>query len=285
MDLIRKLADLGFTETEASIYIHLLKNNSCTATEIAKSVGISRTQSYQIIENLIHNNMCIEQLGSVKKYSAVDPAKVSMLIEKDLEDKKQILSSLKPVLMNLYHEDKQNENPFDFIKVLYTKSSIVQTIEDLEKNASECVLAFNKPPYVMNLNIMNENEISMEVRSSERDSINKGVSFKSLYEIEDNDLFIKKIEYFERMGETVRVLPKLPFKMFIFDSKIITIALQNKMSSGVKFVTLLIEHSDFAESLEEIFDIYWESAMTLDAFKNRGQKDVKQATSLLNNLS
>lgn len=267
MNLTESLIKLGLTETEARVYLHLLKNNSCTATEIAKSTGISRTQTYQIIDNLIKNNMCLEQLGSVKKYSAVDPMKVTSNLQKNLDEKKELLELLTPRLTELFETDNQNGNPFDFIKVLYTKSSIIQTIEELENSATESVLAFNKPPYAMNLNIMDENQISMEIRSSERESINKGVVFDSLYEIEENEQFIKKINYFQAMGENVRVSKKLPFKLFIFDSKIITIALQNKMSTGLKFVTLLIEHTDFAEALKEIFYLYWESAQTIEEFK------------------
>ncbi len=267
MDLIEKLTKIGLTDSEAKIYLHLIKNSSCTATEIAKSTGISRTQTYQIISNLIKNNMCLEQLGSVKKYSAVDPKKVSSSIHSELKEKKEILDSITPHLSNLFEDDQQNDNPFEFIKVLYTKSSIIQTIEDLEKNSIESVLAFNKPPYAMNINIMNENEISMEVRSSERESIIKGVKFHSLYEIEDSPEFLKKIEYFQAMGENVRVAHHLPFKLFVFDTKIITIALQNKMSSGLKFVTLLIEHKDFATSLKEMFYLYWNLSMTIEDFK------------------
>lgn len=267
MDLISKLTKIGLNESEAKIYLHLLKNNCCTATEIAKSTGISRTQTYQIIDNLIKRNMCIEQLGSVKKYSAVDPKKVTTNISEELEEKISILEDITPQLSHLFKDENQNENPFDFIKVLYTTSSIISTIETLEKNASESVLAFNKPPYAMNLNIMNENEISMEVRLSERVSINKGVVFHSLYEIEENEEFLKKVEYFQAMGEDVRITHKLPFKLMVFDSRITTIALQNKMSSGLKFVTLLIEHQDFAKSLHEIFYLYWSSSMTIEEYK------------------
>lgn len=267
MDIIKNLTSLGFTESEAKIYLHLLKNNNCTASEISKSTGVSRTQTYQVINSLIKQNMCIERLGSVKKYSAVNPETATQSIEKDLEEKKNILESMKPILSNLFENDNQNDNPFEFIRVLYTKSSIIQTVENLERSARESVLAFNKPPYAMNLDIMNENEISMEFRTSERESITKGVTYKSLYEIENNAHFTKKIDYFQSMNEIVKVSPKLPFKLFIFDKKIITLALQNKMSSGLKFVTLLIEHSDLARSLAEIFEIYWESSLTVDEFK------------------
>ncbi len=267
MELLNSLIKIGMADSEAKVYLHLLKNNTCTATEIAKSTGISRTQTYQIIANLIKNNMCTEQLGSVKKYSAVDPQKVTLNINRELEEKKLILETLTPKLSDLFHNEDQNENPFDFIKVLYTTSSIVQTIENLEKSSKESVLAFNKPPYAMNFNIMNENEISMEVRLSERESINKGVVYNSLYEIEDNPDFLKKVEYFQTMGENVRVAKKLPFKLFIFDEKIISLALQNKMSADLKFVTLLIEHKDFAISLKEIFEMYWNLSMTIDEYK------------------
>jgi len=74
------------------------------------------------------------------------------------------------------------------------------------------------------------------------------------------------------MGEEVKLAKRLPFKLFVFDDKIITIALQNKMSSGLKFVTLLIEHQDFATSLIEIFELYWVTSMTINEYKSKKEK-------------
>ena len=269
MSLIESLVNLGISETEAKVYLHLVKNKSCTATEIAKSTGISRTQTYQIISNLIKNNMCIEQLGSVKKYYAVDPEKVTWKLNKDLEEKKKTLDEIAPKLSELFNEEMQNENPFDFIRVLYTTSTIIQTIQQLEESSQESVFAFNKPPYAMNIDVTDVNEILMELRDSEKDSLEKGVKIKSLYEIDDTKDFIKKVEYFQNHGEDVKIAKKLPFKLFIFDYKKVILALQNKMTPDLKFVTLLIEHKEFATALTEIFEIYWNSSITIDEYKKQ----------------
>ncbi len=268
MSLIENLIRLGVNESEAKVYIHLIKNKNCTATEIAKSVGVSRTQAYQIIANLIKNNMCIEQLGSVKKYYAVDPELVIQNLNHEIDEKKKLLEDIKPTLLKMFSENEQNENPFEFIRVLTTTSSIIQTIQNLEENAKESVYAFNKAPYAMNIDITDVNEIHMELRESERESIEKGVVIKSLYEIDDSKDFIRRVEFFQSKGEYVRIANKLPFKLFIFDSKIVILALQNKMSNDLKFVTLLIEHKEFALALMEIFEIYWSSSVTIKEYKN-----------------
>lgn len=84
-DLAMKLTQLGLNELEARVYIILLKKQFYTATEISKTARINRTQMYDILSKLIQKGMCTEVLGSVKKYSAVNPDKVIEHFRTNLE--------------------------------------------------------------------------------------------------------------------------------------------------------------------------------------------------------
>ena len=68
------------------------------------------------------------------------------------------------------------------------------------------------------------------------------------------------------MGEEVRISKHLPFKMFVFDDQTIMLALQNKADISVSFTTMTFEHSDFAEAIAGIFEIYWKKSMTIKEF-------------------
>jgi hypothetical protein len=173
----------------------------------------------------------------------------------------------------IYKNKENNQNPLDFIQVLTTRSSIISKVESLETDAKESVLAFNKPPYAMNIGQSNINNISPEIRKPEQVSITRGVLYKSLYEIETENKqeFIKKVQYFQKMGENVKLSYKLPFKLFIFDTRITMLALRNTAAPGLSFTTMTIEHSDFAEAHAGIFELYWEKSQTIEEFIKENQ--------------
>ncbi len=116
---------------------------------------------------------------------------------------------------------------------------------------------------------------SPSLQSPQQEGISKGVKFRSLYEIEPQNKkeFAKKVKYFQSMGEEVRVAPHLPFKMFVFDNQIILLALRNQADTNVSFTAMTIDHSDFAEAMAGIFELYWQGAMTIEEFIKKNEGD------------
>jgi HTH-type transcriptional regulator, sugar sensing transcriptional regulator len=270
-NLIAKLVDLGLSHLEATAYINLLKNKSLTATEVSRLTGINRTQTYDILPKLIQRGICTEIRGNIKRYSAVEPEKVLASLERELDKKKAVIRDLNGSLAEIYNTNSET-NPLDFLQVLSSRNSIISKIEVLETAAEKSVLAFNKPPYAMNIGKSNVSEVSAEIRKPEQFSIKRGVKFRSLYEIEstDWDAFINKVKHFEKMGEEVRISKHLPFKMFVFDEQTVMLALQNKADISLSFTTMTFEHSDFAEAMAGIFEIYWNKAKTIgELLKNK----------------
>jgi sugar-specific transcriptional regulator TrmB len=267
--LVEDLVSLGLSNLEAKVYINLLKKSSLTATEISRLAKINRTQTYDILPKLIQRGICIETRGSVKKYFAVEPEKVLSSLEKELNEKRDLIKNLNNSLQELYNDNLNKKNPLDFLQVLSSRNSIISRIETLESSAKEIVLAFNKPPYAMNIGSSNISQVSKEIRKPEKESIDRGVTFLSLYEIEPDDIpaFIQKMQYFENTGEHVRISTYLPFKMFIFDNQILMLALKNEADESLSFTTMIFEHSDFAQAMSGIFDIYWKKALTIEEFK------------------
>jgi sugar-specific transcriptional regulator TrmB len=264
MNIEKKLREIGFTPNEAKVFVNLLKNHSSTATEIANSCGISRTLAYQILRSLIDQNICIESRGNVRKFNLVNPEKIVNKIEKQMMEQQTILKELAPELSNLYNHSMKNDDPMEFVSVLYTKTSIVQRIEALESSSQEIIYSFNKPPYAMNIDVMDVNKISEDFRNNQREAINNQVSFKSIYEVEgDSDLFINKLKYFESMGEDIRVIETLPFKLAIFDRMVVALALENQRKNVNRLVALIIENQQFSQSMVEIFNIYWMQALSI----------------------
>jgi HTH-type transcriptional regulator, sugar sensing transcriptional regulator len=261
--VISVLADAGLTELEAKTYMVLLQKNQFTATEISKLVGISRTQTYQILENLIQFNLCVQTLGSVKKYSAVDPKIAVQRLSNNLDQKKQQLTSIKTEIEEIYNDNHSNQNNLDFIKVLNTRTSIVECVESLEKKAVRSVLSFTKPPYAMNIEDLQSLNLAQKI------SMQSGVKYRSIYEVESDRIpdFVKMVEIFEEAGEDIRISYDLPIKLIIYDGETVLFTLKNKLRNVSDLTAMEIQHSDLARTLKQTFEMHWQNSCTFKEFK------------------
>ncbi|MCK4358889.1 MAG: TrmB family transcriptional regulator [Candidatus Cloacimonetes bacterium] len=262
---IENLIKIGLTESEAKIYLNLLKKKSFTASEVSRLSGISRSKTYEVLHQLVRKGLCIEILGGVKKYASANPKTafngLQQKLQQETENKKILMSNLSDTLSPLYLSEKENIDPMDYIQVLREKSRIVEKVESLERIVKEEVLSFSKAPYAMNISkTMNEEEFR---------GLERGVKYKGIYEVaEARKLdFIKRMEMYMESGEELRVAYELPMKMMIFDGKTVIFALRDRITSMKSLTSMVIEHPDITKAFKITFYSVWEKAMTLEEFK------------------
>jgi len=261
------LIKIGLKESEAKLYINLLKKKSFTASEISKLTGLSRPKTYEYLHRLVEKGLCTEILGSVKKYTPTNPetafSGLRQKLKLEFENKNILLSNLSETLMPLYRSQKEKKAPLDYIQVIREKNSIINKFESLEDIATKEVLALVKGPLAM--------DITKPHNIIQYDSLERGVSYRTIYnnrDLADQNL-MHSIESFKNKGENVRIAEKLPipFKMYIFDERIVMFILEDNISSGSTLTALIIEHLDLILGLKAIFSIYWQSSTPLEEFK------------------
>jgi len=71
MVILEALKNLGFTQQEATIYIKLTTSNSMTGYEAAKASGISRSNAYASLSNLVDKGYAYTIEGNPVHYVAV----------------------------------------------------------------------------------------------------------------------------------------------------------------------------------------------------------------------
>jgi hypothetical protein len=108
--------------------------------------------------------------------------------------------------------------------------------------------------------------MSPDRNEEEINSIKKGVINKCIYEFEPDDVeqFIKKLNYFSKAGEQIRIVDELPLKMIIVDSHYVVFNMQHDGLTEAQFTAMMIENSDLAKLLVKTFDVYWQEGSTLD---------------------
>ncbi|MCD6357328.1 MAG: TrmB family transcriptional regulator [Thermoproteales archaeon] len=259
---IENLIKIGLTKSEAIIYLNLLKKKSFTASEVSRLSGISRSKTYEILNQLVQKGLCVEILGTVKKYAPANPTTafngLKQKIQQELENKRIIISNLSETLLPLYLSEKENIDPLDYIQVLREKSRIAEKVYSLERMAKEEVLSFDKPPYAM-----------PQINEEEFRGLERGIKYKAIYEITEAKTLdsITLMEMYMEAGEEIRVAYELPIKMMIFDERIVVFALRDKIISKPSLTSMVIEHTDIAKAFKITFYSIWEKSMKLEDFK------------------
>jgi len=99
------LNDLGLSESEALIYELLVEGGTSEARALVKMSGIGRGNVYNILTSLQQAGLVTAIKGSKLQYQATDPSRLRELLEKRLEQARQLESRFQaalPKLMSAY---------------------------------------------------------------------------------------------------------------------------------------------------------------------------------------
>lgn len=91
MDLITALKKIGFTQQEAIIYIELSRHNEMTGYEAAKLSGISRSNAYAALSNLVDKGYAYVIEGTSAKYTPVPKNELLMNARRDFDDNLKVI--------------------------------------------------------------------------------------------------------------------------------------------------------------------------------------------------
>lgn len=95
MSLNEQLQSLGLNEKEAKIYLASLELGLTTIQKIAKKAGVKRSTVYEIMDDLIEQNLItVVPKGKKRYFLAAEPSKLEEVIER----KQKILNKMMPEL-------------------------------------------------------------------------------------------------------------------------------------------------------------------------------------------
>ncbi len=259
-EYMKRLVGVGLLPREAKIYLALLTKNSFTATEIAKISGIPRQKIYEILDNIIKKGICVEKVGKIKRYKAVEPESVFRGLIEQYKEKEKAALELSNDLSALHEKNREKVDPLDYIEVLNDKKQIYRRWMTLQSETTQEILAFTKRPY---------SALFAKDNKAEIEALNRKINIRSIYEYKDivKDELAKVISLWIDTGEEARIVEELPMKMIIFDEKITMFALNDPISLKPSITTMIIYHPSYAMAQKSLFESIWEKAIPFEEFK------------------
>ena len=85
-ELIRQLRSVGFTEMEAKILITLTEQGMMTGYEVAKKLGVSRSNVYAALQRLVDHGYVLMTQGEPTHYSALDVRQITDMMRERMQE-------------------------------------------------------------------------------------------------------------------------------------------------------------------------------------------------------
>lgn len=276
-NLVYKLKSLGFTEYESKVFIAVLKGGLMSASEIADSAGIRRTDVYNILKSFVEKGYCNEiETNSVLTYEMISPDIIFDKIERDiLRAKEEELAVLKETMSDLkplYRTEKSSRSKIVNIELVrgYNQHREGKFIE-LLKSAKKEILFMIRP----------EIYLSDEIDDLANKFYKKGGVIKSVYEAGDNykvkkedkwvkaskEDFLKMLEKFEKSGEQIKISTDAVPTMVIIDRETVYQNIADKSLPRHNEADIIIRNKNFAESMIKVFNTFWKDSFSIKDYK------------------
>ena len=256
---VERLVRLGLTTYEARAYVSLVRRDSYTAAQIARTAGLPRQRIYDVLASLVEKGLASARPGTVVKYAASAP---DLAVERLVAAQRNEMSALErdaaDVIARLspeYQAGQAHSDPLEYIEVLRDRGAINERFAELQAAVKREILVFTKPPYATP---PQENVEGIEVTRTHR--------ARSIYELSilDDPKAEAGVRRFIEAGEEARFVVEVPLKLVIIDETTVMFGMQDPVAGQEELTIMVVEHPALAQTLKLAFDSVWDRGYTFD---------------------
>ena len=266
---IERLVRLGLTTYEARAYATLVRRDSFTAAQIARTAGLPRQRIYDVLASLVEKGLASARPGTVVKYAALSP---DVAVERLVAERRGAMAALErdagDVIGRLgpeFQAGRAHSDPMEYIEVLRDRGAINERFAELQASVKREILVFTKPPYATP---PPENVGGIEVARSHL--------ARSVYELDilEDEATARGIKRFIDAGEEARFVEHVPLKLVIIDEATVLFGMQDPMAGAEDLTIMVVEHPALAQTLKLAFNRVWDRGLEFDEAMARRREAV-----------
>ena len=237
------LKSLGFTDSEANIYLVSLEMGPASVQDLAKKANVSRVTTYAVIETLMKNGlMSTVQKGKKNMFVAESPERLISHVQSKVETMKATLQEVSASL----HELKlvqRGEKPV--VKMFEGEEAIRVMQEDVLNTQPKEIYEFE------NLDDA-RNATPPDIVESHGQKVNRfKPNAKLVYKAESGE-----VKPYNTNLKSIRLDSKLDFHggISIYGNKV------SLVSYSQKPICVIIESKNIADTMRALYEEYWKLA-------------------------
>lgn len=244
--IIPLLEKAGFSDKEIAIYLALLEVGKGTVAEIARKAGVGRTYGYTILDSLAAKGLAsISGKEPKHEYVAESPRRLILLLEDELEQKKQTTNELKSMLPELIASHSVEDRP----KVRFYEGlkGMQEVYEDTLTAKESVIRGYLK--YDELHSTLKEYFPGYYKRRAAKKLFGRAITT-------DTPLARERKKHDKDETREIRLVPKEKFdispEINIYDNKVMIASWREKLG-------IIIESGEIADAMKKIFDLVWET--------------------------
>lgn len=239
------LNSLGFSQSEAAVYLAAVEVGQATVQDLAKAAGFSRVTTYAVIESLTEQGLM----------SSLEKGKKKLFVA---ESPERLVSFVRSRQQRIEGTLRELENNIGELRLLQKgEKPVVKLFEGEEAlRAIEADVRQAQPKETIEFSNLDQFDKLMPPESRERQEFFKEIKTwrarrRSMYLTVEQDLPDRA-----SAGHEIQVLApgKNDFfgDIYVYENKVALFTLRGKL------ISVLIESADLAETLRALFDVAWE---------------------------
>ncbi|MDN5864600.1 MAG: hypothetical protein L0I62_05225 [Gammaproteobacteria bacterium] len=252
----RPLDILDIDEAEEEVYRWLLSHQGAAVSGVAQGLALSPGKAQQLLAVLEQKGLVTRTLERPRRYlpAAPDIALESLALQRqnDLQRAREAIHELQIQAAATRPPDPQER----IVELITSREAERQIVEQMARTARDEVVALVRPPI-----LISRLDASGD-QWSQREAQARGARSRSIVDAEFLALpgAVARVQGDLGAGESIRVLPQLPFKMVLTDRRIALVPLNLEQSGSP---LLLVRSSALLEALYALFEMLWERAVPL----------------------
>jgi sugar-specific transcriptional regulator TrmB len=244
----KDLDALGLNKNLTTLYLAILRSGGQSASQLAATTGLNRSNVYALMEQLVAKNMVsIDFMGSKRRYKACDPEILNRLAE----DRLRSITTLMPELKALYGSGPANPR----ISYYEGEAAVTTVFDELVNIKGDSYRYFGS------LDAQRAVESLENARRSVQKRLQRGIQSRSIRTRDsDVDEFIYRAgeEYLREVRYFPKIIPPHSPDLYIYDQKLAIL-----VAAGERFA-LIIESPELSTLMGVLWDMIWDISLTLE---------------------
>ena len=240
----KELNNLGLTPEEAKVYMAILELGGSFVSSIARRAGVNRSSCYHTLQNLVEKGLVSSyQKGKVLHFTAEDPKRFLQIAEERMERTKELIPQLLSITNTLAFKPK--------IRFYEGLEGIKSIFEDVLTTKGE-VLGYTSIKGLIEL-------FPDYFRQFCHKKVKNGIRTRYICPTTSEGVDIiddyYPAKYDPNLLEILMVNPKefnFQNEIAIYGNKVAVISLNPD-----ELIGLLVESTNFAQSMKSVFDLAW----------------------------
>lgn len=263
-DVIHLLMQLGFTETQAKIYLTLIYSGETDAKILAKESNTANQVTYRTLDELLAKGIVEKKLSIPNRYQAIPLEEaIELVLNTKAEEYASALEKTRQILLYFNKEKSVDpKNPDYSIKIVEGKETIIKKCRSAHANTVFSVVVCST--------FQRWIQVGREIHETIENGLARGVEYKIVVEKPEGEFSLpQEVKILtENKNFQLKICDeKLRVNAVIFDDKICSFSLYPSKSVA-ESPMIWTNHTSIIAGFQEYFKKMWKTAKKYSNNKN-----------------